>query len=76
MYSVFCEYEANNYSKDARQSLYKTINSKEYINMLSAYGAYEEDKLVGIIATRDKGRQIALFFVKGDYQRKGVGKTF
>lgn len=69
IHSVFCECVAKNYKEDSRLAFFKAINNEEYINMLSAYGAYDGDQLVGIIATREKGRQIALFFVKGEYQR-------
>lgn len=74
IHSVFCECVAKNYEEDSRLAFFKAINNEEYINMLSAYGAYDGDQLVGIIATREKGRQIALFFVKGEYQRQGIGR--
>jgi len=43
--------------------------------MLRAFGAFENEKLVGVIATRSAGTHIALFFVRGEYQKKGIGKS-
>ena len=44
--------------------------------MLTAYGAFDDsNRLVGVIATRDEGTHIALFFVDGDYHRQGIGKS-
>lgn len=31
--------------------------------------------LVGIIATRNAGQHLALFFVRGAYHRKGIGRV-
>lgn len=42
--------------------------------MLTAYGVFGCGKLIGVIATRNQGAHIALFFVDGRYQRKGVGR--
>ncbi|QNU68884.1 GNAT family N-acetyltransferase [Ruminiclostridium herbifermentans] len=75
VWSVFCEYEAVNYPESGKQAFWDAIHSEEYLNMLSAYGAFEEDSLVGIIATRNEGSHIALFFVDGKYQNKGIGRS-
>ncbi|MED9802346.1 MAG: GNAT family N-acetyltransferase [[Clostridium] innocuum] len=37
-------------------------------------GAYINKKLTGIIATRNNGSHIALFFVDGEYHRQGIGR--
>ena len=37
------------------------------------YGAFMENRLVGVIATRSEGAHIALFFVKGEYHGRGIG---
>ena len=42
--------------------------------MLKAFGAFIDNKLVGIIATRSEGTHIALFFVDKKYQKQGIGK--
>ena len=38
------------------------------------YGAFKEDQLVGVIATRSEGTHVALFFVDGNFHRQGIGK--
>lgn len=43
--------------------------------MMNAYGAYEEQNLSGIIATRNEGSHLALFFVDGKYHDQGIGKS-
>lgn len=42
--------------------------------MLRVFGAFEGDNLIGVIATRNKGTHIALFFVDGRYHSQGIGK--
>lgn len=74
VWRVFCEYEAVNYPEAGKNAFWEAIHSEDYLNMLSAYGAFEENVLVGIIATRSEGSHIALFFVDGNYQNKGIGR--
>lgn len=74
VWKVFCEYEAVNYPESSKQLFYDAIHSDDYLNTLSAYGAFQDNKLVGIIATRNKGSHIALFFVDGKYQGRGIGR--
>jgi len=38
------------------------------------YGAFVQEELVGVMATRSEGTHIALFFVERKYQRQGIGK--
>ena len=71
---VFQEYEAPDYTKEGVEEFYKSINNKHYISELCFYGAFVKKRLVGVIATRNKGTHIALFFVDGKYHRQGIGK--
>lgn len=73
-WNVFQEYEAPDYSKEGIESFYKSIHSDEYIEQLEIFAAFENEKLIGIIATRNNGNHIALFFVKGEEQNKGIGR--
>ena len=75
VWKVFCEYEAVDYPESGKQAFYQAIHSEEYLNMLTAYGAFEKDVLIGIIATRNSGTHVSLFFVDGQYQRQGVGRS-
>jgi len=42
---------------------------------LKIYGAFKKKELLGLIATRDNGSHIALFFVEGKYRRQGIGRN-
>ena len=41
---------------------------------LEMFGAYDDEKLVGIIAGQDRLSHICLFFVDAKYQRLGIGR--
>lgn len=73
-WKVFQEYEAPDYSKEGVEEFYRSIHDDNYLAMLSLYGAFVSEKLVGVIATRSEGTHIALFFVEGEYHRNGIGK--
>lgn len=75
VWDVFNKYEAVNYPETGKEAFHQAICSAEYLDMLTAYGAFDDEKLIGIIATRNAGAHIALFFVHGDYHRQGIGKT-
>ena len=74
VWKVFCEYEAVNYTETSRQAFYDAIHSEKYLDTLTAYGAFDEDELVGIIASRNETSHIALFFVDGAYHKQGIGR--
>lgn len=74
VWKVFQEYEAPDYTKEGVNEFYKSIHDEKYLSMLSLYGAFVQNKLIGVIATRNNGTHIALFFVDGKYHRKGIGK--
>ncbi len=71
---VFMEFEAPDYTTEGIQSFRSTLSDWHYIRSLCIYGALEEHQLVGIIATRNEGSHIALFFVRKAYQKKGIGR--
>ncbi len=74
VWRVFLEYEAPDYSKEGIEEFYQTIHDEGYLSQLCMYGAFKGDKLVGVIATRNEGTHVALFFVDGKYHRQGIGK--
>ena len=71
---MFLEYEAPDYTQEGIDEFYKSIHDENYLAMLSLYGAFSSEGLVGVIATRNSGKHIALFFVDGKYHRQGIGK--
>ena len=74
VWNVFCEFGAPNYPEQAKMIFKSAIYDKNYLAMLDAYGAYEDDVPIGIIATRSEGKHLALFFVDGKYHKQGIGK--
>ena len=74
VWDVFNKYEAVYYPETGKEAFHQAICSADYLDMLTAYGAFDDEKLIGIIATRNAGSHIALFFVHGDYHRQGIGK--
>lgn len=73
-WKVFLEYEAPDYAQEGVNEFYKSIHDENYLSMLSIYGAFFKEELAGVIATRNNGKHIALFFVDGKYHRQGIGK--
>ena len=72
---VFMEYEAPDYSEEGVEECNKSMRDEEYLSKLCMYGAYANEKLIGVVATRSEGTHIALFFVDSDFQGKGVGRS-
>lgn len=74
VWQVFFQYEASDYSKDGIDEFEKSIHDPQYLSTLQLYGAFKNNEIIGVIATRSKGTHIALFFVNGKYHRQGIGK--
>jgi len=74
VWKVFQEYEAPDYTKEGVEEFYRSIHDENYLSLLTIYGAFIKEELVGVIATRSEGTHIALFFVESKYQRQNIGK--
>jgi len=75
IHAVFIQFEAPDYSSEGVETFKNTaLYNKDFMDTLEMYGAFEGERLIGIIATRDSGSHIALFFVDSNYHRQGVGK--
>lgn len=74
VWKVFLEFEAVNYPEEGKEAFRTAIHSQDYLRMLTAYGAFYQGRIIGIIATRNEGAHSALFFVDGEYQRRGIGR--
>ncbi|WP_027400508.1 GNAT family N-acetyltransferase [Anaerovorax odorimutans] len=72
---TFMEYEASEYSKEGISTFKEFLYDENSIKDLEFFGAYIESKLVGVIATRNNGSHITLFFVDGKYHKRGIGKA-
>lgn len=72
---TFMEYEAPDYPESGVENFKNTaLKNEEFLNSIVMYGAFEKNEIVGVIATRKGGSHIALFFVDGAHQRKGIGR--
>lgn len=73
VWKVFLEYEAPDYTEEGIQEFKKAIDDEKWVNDRDFYGAFENNKIIGVIATRDLSH-IALFFVDGNYHKQGIGR--
>lgn len=73
-WAVYREFEAPDYSREGVEAYYTSIRSPAFVEALCFYGAFENHALVGILATSDGGRHIAMFSVDGAHHRQGIGK--
>ncbi len=71
---VFMQFEAPDYPPEGVETFRAFIHDPVAVALLSFYGAYVEDQLVGVLATRGNSH-IALFFVEPCFQRQGVGRA-
>lgn len=72
---TFMQYEAPDYSIEGVNAFMKILADKDFIDGLEILGAYIDSKLVGVIATKNNGNHISLFFVDGNYHKQGIGKA-
>ncbi len=72
---VFLEFEAPEYSPEGVETFRKLMEDPSYREEIRVYGALEADVLVGMLATRQDGEHITLFFVDGKHHRQGIGKA-
>lgn len=71
---VFFMFVAPDYKEEGVDTFRRFIQKEEAINGLEMYAEYEEGALAGVIATRNEGSHIALFFVDKQYHRQGIGR--
>lgn len=74
VWRTFLEYEAPDYTQEGIEEFKRTIDNEQWIKERQFIGAFENTKIVGVIATKDSNH-IALFFVDGNYHRRGIGKN-
>ena len=71
---VFLKFEAPEYCEQGIESFRHALSTPEFINKLRMYGASIDDEIIGMLATRNNGSHIALFFVDEKYHRQGIGR--
>ena len=74
VWEVFQEFEAPDYSAEGIHTFQEFIQGQIQNTTITLYGAFENETLVGVIATRSEGSHISLFFVSKKYHRQGIGR--
>lgn len=74
VWKVFLEFEAPEYSQEGIDEFKRTIDRQEDDFTFEMHGAFEEDELLGVIATRNESSHIALFFVRTEHQGRQIGR--
>lgn len=72
-WNVFTEYESPDYAPEGTAEFQKTLRDGNYLAGLRYYGAFDHDRLAGILAIREEEAHICFFFVDGAYHRRGIG---
>ena len=71
---VFCEFESPDYAPEGTEEFKKCLNNDTYLAGIRYYGAYDVEKLVGMLGIREEKCHVCFFFVDGEYQRLGIGR--
>lgn len=74
IWNTFLRYEAADYSLEGVESFRAFIFNDKILDTLEFFGAFEKDKLLGVIATNQNRKHICCFFVDANSQRMGVGR--
>lgn len=74
VWDVFMKFVAPDYCEKGINIFKSFIDNEKSISGLAIYGAFDEEKIVGVAATRNEGNHIALFFVNSNYHRRDIGR--
>ena len=72
-WKVFSEYESPDYAPEGTAEFKKALNDEKYLAGIRYYGAFDGDRLVGILGIREDKAHICFFFVDGAYHRRSIG---
>ncbi len=70
---VFCAFESPDYGQKGTEEFQKCLNDEAYLAGICYYGAFDGEKLVGVLGIRKEKRHVCFFFVDGNYHRRGIG---
>lgn len=72
-WTVFRKYQSPDCSSEGTAEFKRSLNDPGFLAGIRYYGAFDEEKLVGVLGIRVKKNHICLFFVDGTYHRRGIG---
>jgi GNAT superfamily N-acetyltransferase len=74
VWQVFQQFEAPDYSDEGVQTFKAHIDSQLTNPTLEVYAGFDGSSIVGVIATKNEGSHISLFFVNADRHGQGIGR--
>ena len=66
---VFCEFESPVYAPEGTEEFKRCLNDDAYLSGIRYYGAFDADKLVGVLGIREEKCHVCFFFVEGEYEK-------
>ena len=74
IWETFMIFEAPDYAQEGIDMFKKCLYDPAFLAQLTFYGAYRDTTLLGVLAMREGGRHISMFFVRPDCQQQGIGR--
>ena len=74
IWSTFLEFEAPDYSDQGVKTFHDFIFDENIFKNIEFFGAFKNNDLRGVIASRNERGHICCFFVLASYQRQGIGR--
>lgn len=72
---VFIASGKDDFNEEGLEVFKSFISDRQQVDELTLYGTFYQEKLIGIIGLKNKGKHISLFFVRPEYHREGIGKA-
>ncbi|MBE6118176.1 MAG: GNAT family N-acetyltransferase [Erysipelotrichaceae bacterium] len=72
-WKVFQVYEAPVYTAEGTEEFRRSLKDETFLAGIRWYGAFDGERLVGMVGIRPDRCHICLFFVDGKYHRRGIG---
>ncbi|MBQ1742238.1 MAG: GNAT family N-acetyltransferase [Oscillospiraceae bacterium] len=72
---VFCEFDSPDYAPEGTEEFKRCLNDDAYLAGIRYYGAFDEEKLVGMLGIREEKCHICFFFVEGSTIASASGES-
>lgn len=71
----FNTYVAPDYTLEGVETFYELLHDPQTIGLAEYWGAFEGEKILGVIASRRQRSHICFFFVDGEPQNRKIGRA-